>query len=232
MGENPLDKPFEFISETLTGPEILKIIEGEKEEFLLHIIANINPKKSAEVLSLLPEEKRLDTIAKIAALKETTSETVLDIRVLLENRLKQARLAGGVTDLVASEILAKILSVSSDDVIKLSLEKLNKENRELAKETRKKLFLFEDIAALDNRTIGLILTNTNRDMLKLALKHAPEQVSNKIFETMSERGAAILKEDMEVMAEISENQSKEAQKSMLETVRQLEKRGILSLKRG
>ncbi|MFH1199374.1 MAG: FliG C-terminal domain-containing protein [Candidatus Omnitrophota bacterium] len=134
--------------------------------------------------------------------------------------------------LAGSDILAKILNVSSDEIIHTVIEKLQKDNPELAKETRDKLFLFEDIAALDSKILGVILNNLDKDTLKLSLKHAPPEVLTKIFSAMTERGAAILKEDLEIMAAVSKESSKEAQKSILEKIRELEKKGAISLKRG
>ena len=229
MGENPLDRPFVFIESSLGGQEILKIAEGENEDVLLHILANINPEKAAEALSQLPEDKRLQIISKVGALNETSPEIVQSVREMLDKKLKEARIAGGATNLVGSEVLAKILSVSSDDIVHASLEKLREENPELAKETRKKLFLFEDIITLDNKAIGLILNNVDKDMLKLALKHAPEGVLEKIYVTMSERGAAMLKEDLEVMADVGQTQSREAQQAMLDIIRGLAKKGVVSI---
>ena len=94
--------------------------------------------------------------------------------------------------------------------------------------TQKKIILFEDILALDNKTFQEILKNISRDTLKTALKGVSEEVRQKFYSLMTERGAAMLKEDLEVMPAIAANLSEEAQKKILEEIQKLENLPIVA----
>jgi flagellar motor switch protein FliG len=87
----------------------------------------------------------------------------------------------------------------------------------------KKMLLFEDILELDNKTVQEIFKKVDKDILKVALKGTSEEIRQKFYSMMTERGAAMLKEDIEVMAAIPRTSAEEAQKKILEMVRALEK---------
>ena len=89
------------------------------------------------------------------------------------------------------------------------------------------MFVFEDLVSLDNRSIRTILKEISNDELMLALKTASEELSQLIFDNMSQRAAEILKEDMEVMGPVKLRDVELAQQNIIKTARRLEEEGKL-----
>jgi flagellar motor switch protein FliG len=112
------------------------------------------------------------------------------------------------------------------------LETLEEQNPELADEVRRMMFLFEDITALDDRSIQQILREVDTKELAVALKGTSEEVQEKIYSNMSERAAAIIREDLEFMGPVRVKTVEEAQQKIVAIIRRLEDAGQIVIVRG
>jgi len=75
-----------------------------------------------------------------------------------------------------------------------------------------------------------LLAKVDRKLLTVALKGTSEQLRNQILSCMSQRGAEMLKEDMDALGPIKIKEVQAAQQQIIAVVRQLEAEGVLSLK--
>lgn len=228
MVTEAIEKPFKFLN-SLPPKEIHKIIKGEAAKISATILVHINPAKTAEVLALLDEDERLEVTVMIAGIEESGDEAVEEIKEFLKKKLETVALHPDFAPVTGSSVLAKVLSSSSSRITQVLLEKLGKEDQRLANEVRKKLFLFEDIVTLDERSIEDILTKADRNMLRISLKGAPEDVRQRFFDTMTERAAAIFREDIDVMKQVNSEQAESAQQEILKTIRELRETGTVTL---
>ena len=112
------------------------------------------------------------------------------------------------------------------------METLEVEEPELADEIRKKMFVFEDILLLDDRAIQRVLRDVENSDLGIALKGANEDVQNAIFNNLSKRLAAMIKEDMEFMGPVRMKDVEEAQQKIVSVIRKLEDAGEIVISRG
>ena len=103
---------------------------------------------------------------------------------------------------------------------------------ELADEIRRKMFVFEDILLLDNRSIQTVLREVDNNELSVALKNANEEVQKAIFDNLSSRLAAMIKEDMEFMGPVKLKDVEEAQQKIVNIIRKLEDSGEIVISRG
>src|SRR5581483_10015539 len=101
-----------------------------------------------------------------------------------------------------------------------------------SEEVRRLLFVFEDIAGLDDRSIQLVLRETDQKDIALALRGVPENVKQRILRNMSERGAQMLVEEMEFQPPQRKRVIEEAQGRIVAIVRKLEEAGAVVLSRG
>ena len=106
------------------------------------------------------------------------------------------------------------------------------EDPELADEIRRKMFVFEDILSLDNRTIQTVLREVDNNELAIALKGANEDVQAVIFENLSSRLSAMIKEDMEFMGPVRMKDVEDAQQKIVGIIRRLEDAGEIVISRG
>ncbi len=134
--------------------------------------------------------------------------------------------AGGVKS------LADILNHADRPTERNVLDHLAATDQDLAEEVRRMLFVFEDIVKLDDRAIQQVLREANQKDLVLALRGVPDAVKEKLLENMSERGAAMLQEEMEVQQPQRKRDVDEAQGRIVAVVRRLEEAGTIVLAGG
>ena len=111
------------------------------------------------------------------------------------------------------------------------MDDLEVENVELADEIKKKMFLFEDIVKLDDKSIQRVLREVDNNSIALALKGVKVDVQEAIFRNLSSRLADMIREDMEFMGPVRIKDVEEVQQSIVDKVRELEERGEIVIAR-
>ena len=112
------------------------------------------------------------------------------------------------------------------------METLEIDEPELADEIRKKMFVFEDILTLDDRSIQRVLREVDNNELAIALKSANDDVQNAIFNNLSKRLATMIREDMDFMGPVRMKDVEEAQQKIVNIIRKLEDSGEIVTSRG
>jgi len=115
---------------------------------------------------------------------------------------------------------------------KTIMEALEEDDPELAEEIKKRMFVFEDIVTLDDRSIQRVLREVDSRELALALKAASEEVAERIYKNMSKRAAEMMKEDIEYMGPVRLRDVEEAQQKIVSIIRKLEEAGEIIVARG
>lgn len=222
--------PFDFLRRT-DASQISNVIANEHPQTVALILAHLAPEAAAQVMRSLPEDQQADVAMRIALMDRTAPEVIREIERVLERRLSSAigqdfTSAGGVESLV--ELLNKVDRPTERTI----LEALDERDPQLADEVRRKMFLFEDIVMLDDRTIQQVLREVDAKELGVALKGTSEDVKSKVFANMSERAAALIRDDLEVMGPVRVKQVEEAQQKVVAIIRRLEEAGAINVLRG
>ncbi|MBR0171925.1 MAG: flagellar motor switch protein FliG [Lachnospiraceae bacterium] len=223
-------RPFEFIRRT-DPSQLLTFIQDEHPQTIALILSYVPASQSAMVLSALPPDRQTDVARRIATMDRTSPDTIKDVENILETKLaslvnQDYTLVGGVDAVV--EILNTVDRATERHII----ETLEIEDPELADEIRKKMFVFEDILLLDDRSIQRVLREVENNDLAMACKNANEQVQNAIFKNLSSRLAVMIKEDMEFMGPVRMKDVEEAQQKIVNIIRRLEDSGEIVISRG
>ena len=223
-------RPFEFIRRT-EPQQLLTFIQDEHPQTIALILSYVPAAQSAMVLSALPPDRQTDVARRIATMDRTSPDTIKDVESILETKLaslvnQDFTLVGGVDAVV--EILNTVDRATERHII----ETLEIEDPELADEIRKKMFVFEDILLLDDRSIQRVLRDVDNNDLAMACKNANEQVQNAIFKNLSSRLAVMIKEDMEFMGPVRMKDVEEAQQKIVNIIRRLEDSGEIVISRG
>ena len=103
---------------------------------------------------------------------------------------------------------------------------------EMAEMIRRKMFTFENLVALDGRSLQMILREVNNDSLTMALKIASEQMKEKIFSNMSTRAADMIKDDLEAMGPVRLSEVELMQQTIVKIALKLEEEGKLVIGSG
>lgn len=206
------------------------LLMNEHPQTIALILCYLQPDKSAQVLSELPEQVRSDVAQRIATIHSTSPVVVQKIERVLEGKLANVidnslESIGGVRSLV------EILNAIDRGTEKKILDDLDLENPDLAEQVRSSLFVFEDIVALDRAAIQRVLREVSTEDLTLALKGASAKVSAMIFNNISKRAAETLKDDIEFLGPVRLSAVEDAQKRIVGHIRRLEEAGEIILGR-
>ena len=223
-------RPFEFIRKT-EASQILNFIQDEHPQTIALILSYLSPAQAAAIISALTPDKQTDVAKRIAMMDRTSPDVIKEVENILEQKLSSLvsqdyTIVGGVDSVV------EVLNTVDRGTEKHIMENLEIEEPELADEIRKKMFVFEDILMLDDRSIQRVLREVENSELAVALKNANEEVQNVIFNNMSSRLADMIREDMEYMGPVRLKDVEEAQQKIVNVIRKLEDSAEIVISRG
>lgn len=223
-------RPFDFARKTEPS-QLLNFIQNEHPQTIALVMAYLSPEQAGIILSALPPLQQVEVAKRIATMDRTSPDVLREVELILEKKLssfvmQDFTIAGGVESVVS------ILNRVDRGTEKTILEALAEENPELADEIKRRMFVFEDIVLLDNRSVQRILREIDAKDLAMAMKTASEDVKNLIFRNMSKRAVELLKEDMGYMGPVRLRDVEEAQQKIVNVIRQLEDSGEIIISRG
>ena len=222
-------RPFDFARKTEPS-QLFNFIQNEHPQTIALIMSHLHPEQAGAILSALPATQQVEVAKRIATMDRTSPEVLKEIETVLEKRLSSFVLqdynAGGVETAVA------ILNRVDRGTEKTIIESLEEEDPELAEEIKKRMFIFENIVTLDDRSIQRVLREVDLKDLALALKTASEDVTNRIFKNISKRAVEMLREDMSLMGPVRLRDVEEAQQKIVNIIRQLDESGEIVIARG
>ena len=187
--------------------------------------------QASAVISALPLDKQADVARRIAQMDRTSPDVIKEVERVLERKLaslvnQDYTIVGGV------DAIVEILNYVDRGTEKHIMENLEVEEPELADEIKRKMFVFEDILSLDDKTIQRVLRDVDNNDLGIALKGTSEEVQNVIFNNLSKRLAAMIREDMDFMGPVRMKDVEEAQQKIVNIIRRLEDTGEIIIARG
>lgn len=223
-------RPFEFIRKT-DASQLLNFIQDEHPQTIALILSYLPAGQASAVISALPLDKQADVARRIAQMDRTSPDVIKEVERVLERKLaslvnRDYTIVGGV------DAIVEILNYVDRGTEKHIMENLEVEEPELADEIKRKMFVFEDILSLDDKTIQRVLRDVDNNDLGIALKGTSEEVQNVIFNNLSKRLAAMIREDMDFMGPVRMKDVEEAQQKIVNIIRRLEDTGEIIIARG
>ncbi len=109
------------------------------------------------------------------------------------------------------------------------MESIKDADEDLGQEIQDLMFVFDNLAEVDDRGVQAILREVSTDVLVLALKGSDDEVQEKIFKNMSKRASELLRDDLEAMGPVKLSEVETAQKEILTVARRMADSGEISL---
>ncbi|HOA16414.1 MAG TPA: flagellar motor switch protein FliG [Fervidobacterium sp.] len=223
-------KPFEFMK-TADVVQIVNFLQSEHPQTIALVLSFLDVRVASQVLGALPENLQLEVVKRISLLERASPDVVKEVEKLLEKKF------AGVTTQTMSVVggldtAAEIMNNLDRSTERTLMERLTYESPELAEEIRKRMFVFEDILKLDDRSVQLVLREINTQDLAVALKGASEDLKEKIFNNMSKRAQQLLKDEIEFMGPVRVKDVEEAQQKIINVIRRLEEAGEIVVAHG
>lgn len=209
--------------------QLAKFIHNEHPQTIALVLSHLSATQAAALLTSLPAGLRADVSQRMASLDQISPEIILKIAGVIGQKLKalgefSRESYGGVR--AVAEVLNRLDSASSREI----LEHIDQQDANLAQTIRHLMFVFEDLLLIDPLGLKEVLGKVDRKLLTVALKGTSEQLRNHFLGCMSQRGADMLREDMDALGPIKIKEVEAAQQQIIAVVRQLESEGVVSLK--
>ncbi len=223
-------RPFEFVKKT-DPTQLLNFIQDEHPQTIALILSYLSSGQASAIIGMLPPEKQADVAKRIAQMDRTSPDVIKEVEKVLERKLaslvnQDYTIVGGV------DAIVEILNTVDRGTEKHIMETLEIEEPELADEIRRKMFVFEDILSLDDKSIQRVLREVDNNELAMALKGSTEEVQTVIFNNLSKRLAVMIREDMEFMGPVRMKDVEEAQQKIVNIIRKLEDSAEIIISRG
>ena len=207
---------------------IADLVRNEHPQIVAIVLAYLEPDQAAEVLGLLPDRTRADVVMRIATLEGIPPNALSELDEIMERQFSgnsnlKASSVGGIK--VAANILNFLDSGAETEL----MEVVRSQDEALSERIEDLMFVFDDLATLDDRSMQRLLREVPGDRLPVALKGAESRVRDKITANISKRAAEMLMEDLEARGPVKVSDVEAAQKEILALARQLSDSGELTL---
>lgn len=219
------ETPFHFLTK-VDPRNLLAFIQDEHTQTIALILAHLSPGQAAQVLAGLAPEKQVQVARRIAMMGDTTPEALRQVERTMESRLS-AVMSEGLRRTGDVGTAAEILNLTDRNTEKAILDALQEEAPELAREIRRRMFVFEDIIFVDDRGIQLVAKEFSPEDWALALKTASPELKEKIYRNLSDRAVAIIEDEAEYLGAVRIRDVEAAQQRIVDAIRRLEGTGDL-----
>lgn len=211
--------------------QLARFLQAEHPQTIALILSHLDTSKSAALLNSLPEEMRADVALRMAGLDQIAPEIITKVAAVLEEKLKglgdfSRESHGGV------RAVAEMFNRLDSSISEALLAAIEQRDSSTAASIRHLMFVFEDFLSLDQNSIKEVLAKVDKKLLTIALKGTSDALKNHFMSCMSQRGAEMLKEDMEAAGPVRIRDVEAAQKEIIAKVKELQAEGVVSLKGG
>jgi flagellar motor switch protein FliG len=210
-----------------------KFLESEHPQTIAVVLAHLDAKRGSTVIDSLSEERRVEAIRRLAAMRQFSPEMAQRVAMILHRRLENMGDTGRKA-YSGFKAVADLLNRMESEETKKILDEIEAADVAMALNIRNLMFTFDDLVTIPPASIREIVAAADKRQLALALRGASEDLRSHVFAAMSSRAADMLKEDMEVMGPVRAREVAGAQHEILALARNLEGEGkvILKLERG
>ncbi len=212
----------------MDSKQVANIIRNEHPQIQTIVLSYLDPEQSAEILAQFSEKVRLDLMMRIANLEEVQPAALLELNEIMEKQFAgqagaQAAKMGGL------KAAADIMNYLDTNVEGPLMDAIREHDEDMSQQIQDLMFVFENLADVDDRGIQAILREVQQDVLMKAIKGADEALKEKILKNMSKRAAEMLVDDLEAMGPVRISEVEAAQKEILSIARRLSDAGEIML---
>lgn len=204
------------------------LIRNEHPQIIATILVHLEPDQSSAIMQHFVERLRNDVLLRIATLEGVQPQALRELNEVLtsllsgSDRVKKSAIGG-------EQLTAEILNFMGSGVETSALSAIREYDPDLAQRIQDKMFVFENLIDLDNRSLQVVLREINSESLIVALKGTSSELREKIFKNMSVRAAEMIKEDFEAKGAVKVSEVEAEQKEILKIVRRLADEGQVVL---
>ena len=211
---------------------IADLIKLEHPQVLAMILAYMEPEQAGEVIHHLPERLVSEAMMRLASLETVQPAAIRELNDILEEQLSGETQSLQVASLGGPKAAAEVLNRLETSLSGSILEKMRENDSELAEKVQEKMFVFDDLIKLDDRSLQVLLREIPSEGFVTALKGASPGLREKFFANMSKRAAEMMRDDLDAKGPVRVSEVETAQKAILQIATRLDAAGQINLGNG
>ncbi len=205
-------------------------LKNEYPQTVAVVLSKIKPDHAARVLALLPDSFSMEVVMRMLRMESVQKDVLDDVEKTLRNEFMSNLARTNRRD--AHELMADIFNNLDRQTESKFIAALEERHNESAEKIKALMFTFEDLGKLDAQGVQTLLRAIEKEKLATGLKGASETLRDLFFSNMSERGAKLLREDMQAMGPVRLKEVDEAQMHMVQIAKDLSARGEIVIADG
>ncbi len=207
---------------------VADVIRYEHPQIQAIVVAYLDPDQAGEVLGHFDHKVRLDIMLRVSALNTIQPAALKELNTILEKQFSGSSNTSRTT-MGGVKRAADIMNFLDSSMEGPLLDAIRELDQDLSGKIEDLMFVFDNLADVDDRGIQSLLREVSSDVLVLALKGADEAIKEKIFKNMSKRASELLRDDLEAKGPVRISEVESAQKEILTIARRMAEAGEIVL---
>ena len=203
---------------------VAELLRSEHPQIVAAIMVHLDFDQAADIMKNFSERQRNEVMLRIATMEGIQPTALKDLNEVLfqvlsgTDKVRKSSLGGVKT-------AAEMINLMGNSIEGTVIESIRNHDADLAQKIMDKMFVFDDLSRLDDKSIQMLLKEVASDTLIAALKGAQPELKEKILANMSSRAAETLREDLESKGPMRLSEVEAQQREILKTVRRLSDEG-------
>jgi len=173
---------------------IARFLMREHPQTVAYILSMLPSSFGAKVLLKLPESRRADIMNRTVNLKNVSPKAAQIIENRVHDLIAEIEAEKNSTGSAKVAELMNELEKPEVDTLLQSLESISKES---VNKVRPKIFLFEDLLAMPQRSRVLLLNDISGEILTMALRGASVEIKECVLASISPRSRRMIESDLQ-----------------------------------
>ncbi|AZZ46075.1 flagellar motor switch protein FliG [Pseudomonadaceae bacterium SI-3] len=207
---------------------VADVIRYEHPQIQAIVVAYLDPDQAGEVLSHFDHKVRLDIVLRVSSLNTVQPAALKELNLILEKQFSGNANTTRAT-LGGVKRAADIMNFLDSSVEGQLMDAIRDVDEDLSSQIEDLMFVFDNLADVDDRGIQVLLREVSSDVLVMALKGADEAIKEKVFKNMSKRAGELLRDDLEAKGPVRISEVEGAQKEILTIARRMAEAGEIVL---
>ncbi|MGF0537397.1 flagellar motor switch protein FliG [Agrobacterium sp. ES01] len=170
-----------------------KFLMREHPQTVAYILSMMPSSFGAKVLMKLPDSRRADIMNRTVNLKNVSPKAAQIIENRVQDLINEIEAEKNSTGSNKVAELMNELDKPQVDTLLNSLETISKES---VNKVRPKIFLFEDLLAMPQRSRVMLLNDISADILTMALRGASNEIKECVLSAISPRQRRMIEADL------------------------------------
>lgn len=170
-----------------------KFLLREHPQTIAYILSQLPSSFGAKVLLQLPDSRRADIMNRTVNMKEVSPKAAQ----IIENRVNE--LVGEIEaekNSVGTNKVAELMNELDKPQVDTLLTSLESISKEAVNKVRPKIFLFDDLLYMPQRSRVMLFNDIAGDIVTMALRGAPNEIREAVLSAISPRARRMIESDL------------------------------------